>query len=777
MAEGSGLAGEPPARGRAALHTATLLPTDTSVRYATLVCLAVATTSVIYLRFWLDRFDMASRYQQCTSDLVSLSLWRPEGDGASLVWAWQFGQAKACLRPYALSALSLALLGMAALIALAAAHYVLHPRWRIRRRRLVALGPAGPAELTSFLDTLVTTAGLARPPRFWIAVNRPRAQAVAFGTGRRNHIQLNDGLIGLFYDPARRAQFAAVVLHELAHVRNRDIGYTYATIAVWRAFIVVGLLPYLALRVLPTLLGRPRGWTLAPMSLQGFQPQAAFSMAALAALVFLTYYSILRARETQADLTAAALGDPAALEQHLRHGPNLGWTLLRRHPQPHSRRSALASPLQQRWGQLSLVFFAGVAVASLQHNFNSLLMPAYLALSQEGQDFASEAPIVALVSGANLLGALLLAGLACTLTWRARLVDPHARQSLRRLVGWAAAATAGLLLGEPLALFHAGGGSWGLITTAGDRPVLAAVVATASLALLMVLLFGWAHEAAAVWVPVIRKSLHRVFLTATAAGALGFVGPYLAWMGFRGSPFALSLYDWRPSLPQWESPWRPPLERLVFTEYFPIFLLSLLPAIRLLLVVPLLFVLAGALRGSPPVRPKWLQGTDLTLPTRDRLRLRRAVLPGLAGALVCLVVACALGWLVWERGGPREMANLTAVGGYLLFACTALAVAAAAIVAFWVASRERTATGTLAALAALVTCTAMAALALIPTVVALCGPAESPDCAARYWRPLMDMSFGVTNLLAVPRTLVTAVIAAAIVMTVRHFIQRSRRST
>ena len=219
------------------------------------------------------------------------------------MWNFQFAQAKACLRPYAVSALSVALLGMAALVVVAWAHYVLHPRWRIARRRLVALGPHRPTELMSFLDGLVAAAGLARPPRFWIALNRSKAQAVAFGTGRSHHIQLNAGLLGLFYDEPKRDQFAAVVLHELAHVRNRDIGYTYATIAVWRAFLIIAVLPFLALRVLPTVIGQPGGWAVAPMALKAFQPQGAWSMAALAALVFLTYYSILRARETQADIT------------------------------------------------------------------------------------------------------------------------------------------------------------------------------------------------------------------------------------------------------------------------------------------------------------------------------------------------------------------------------------------------------------------------------------------------------------------------------------------
>ena len=776
MAEGLSLAGPPQGRRRAAFHTAALLPTDTSVRYATLLSLAIATTSVIYLRFFLDRFDMASRYQQCTSQLVRLSLWRPQS-GSGQLWNFQFGQAKACLRPYAVSALSTALLGVAALVLLAWAHYVLHPRWRIARRRLVALGPHGPAELMSFLDGLVTAAGLTRPPKFWIALHRSKAQAVAFGTSRSNHIQLNASLLGLFYDESKRDRFAAVVLHELAHVRNRDIGYTYATIAVWRAFLIVSVLPFLALRVLPTVIGQPGGWAIAPMTLKAFQPQAAWSMAALAILVFLTYYSVLRTRETQADITAAAIGGPDALDQHLQHGRSGGWTLLQRHPQPHSRRSTLASPLQQRWGQLSMVFFAGIAIASLQHNLNGLLMPAYLVLSKGRAADAADAPVVALVSSINLLGAALIVTLACTLTWRARLLNPQARLPARRLIGWSAAATLGLLLGEPLALFHAGGGSWGFLTIAGDRALPAAAVATGSLILLLTLVFGWAHEAAVVWLPVVRSGMRRVFLAATLAGALGFAVPYIAWMGFRGSPFSLLLYDWRPALGPWELSWHPPLERLVFSEYFPVFVMSLLPGSRLLLVVPLFFVLAGALRRSPEDRPKWLLATDLVLPRRGRLRVRRAVLAGLGGAAVCLLAGIALALLVWDSGGRQLDDDIPGAGTYLLFACTALAIAAAMVVAGYVVWTERVAAATLALGAALVTTMTMAVLSVFPTAIAMCGPDDAAFCVGHYWRQLSAMSLAVPNMLAVPRTLVATCLAITIVMTVRHIVTVSRRST
>jgi hypothetical protein len=108
---------------------------------------------------------------------------------------------------------------------------------------------------------------------------------------------------------------------------------------------------------------------------------------------------------------------------------------------------------------------------------------------------------------------------------------------------------------------------------------------------------------------------------------------------------------------------------------------------------------------------------------------------------------------------------------------TALAVAAAAAVAGYVAWTERVAAGTLALGAALVTTMTMALLSVVPTAIAMCGPDSAAFCVGHYWRQLSAMSLAVPNLLAVPRTLVAAGLAVTIVMTVRHIVQIFRRST
>jgi Zn-dependent protease with chaperone function len=65
--------------------------------------------------------------------------------------------------------------------------------------------------------------------------------ATAFGRLGRYYVSLTGGLVATFYTD--RPAFRAVVLHELAHLRNADVNMTCFTVALWRAFVVVAILP------------------------------------------------------------------------------------------------------------------------------------------------------------------------------------------------------------------------------------------------------------------------------------------------------------------------------------------------------------------------------------------------------------------------------------------------------------------------------------------------------------------------------------------------------
>ncbi|MFE9751038.1 hypothetical protein ACFYOT_39550 [Saccharothrix saharensis] len=76
-------------------------------------------------------------------------------------------------------------------------------------------------DLIAALDNLVTTAGLPTAPAFVVDPTAASTGAVVFGWNRNPVVSRYGGL--LVRRAADPAGFHVVVLHELAHIRNRDI--------------------------------------------------------------------------------------------------------------------------------------------------------------------------------------------------------------------------------------------------------------------------------------------------------------------------------------------------------------------------------------------------------------------------------------------------------------------------------------------------------------------------------------------------------------------------
>ncbi|MBF6468410.1 M48 family metalloprotease [Nocardia beijingensis] len=134
----------------------------------------------------------------------------------------------------------------AAVLIVALINYRIGPLWA----RRTAFG-AVPAPMRATLDALVEIAGLAsRPPNFVVAVFDRSKDAVTIRRARRPTICLGAGLVkeGLVRSRQSRQErgrdtFRAVVLHELAHVHNRDIMIGYGARALWLTFVLGVVLP------------------------------------------------------------------------------------------------------------------------------------------------------------------------------------------------------------------------------------------------------------------------------------------------------------------------------------------------------------------------------------------------------------------------------------------------------------------------------------------------------------------------------------------------------
>lgn len=196
-------------------------------------------------------------------------------------------------------------------LVLAVLVYLLQPVWKRRFTRAVwAAESRFPSGLAAELRGLAEASGLepGRRLSYVVDATSSRANAVVFGRPGRYTMVLEGGM----YTQLRQnpAAFRATVLHEFAHIRNRDVDIAYLTLAVWRVFLVAVLIPFVAVNIwwlvqavmssggpLDTLSGT---WLdlLRGLVLAGF----------IVCFMYLAMADTLRTREICADLKAVDLG-------------------------------------------------------------------------------------------------------------------------------------------------------------------------------------------------------------------------------------------------------------------------------------------------------------------------------------------------------------------------------------------------------------------------------------------------------------------------------------
>jgi Zn-dependent protease with chaperone function len=313
------------------------VPAGTTVRFALLVTLALAAAASIYALIMPPGFARtAQAFDQCQ---VNAGIY-PRALGPINIWVGSEQQARLgsygqCLAERIPERMWWMLAGLAALLVVAALLYYVQPYWRIRRSRLVGLDPVDAGEVLAYLRDLAVQAGLRRTPTFLADPVNRRASGLAFGRGREPYVSLDAGLLTLFRTDPKA--FRATVLHELAHLRNRDVAVTYLTMAVWRAFLLVALLPWVLLLAL--LSGGFAGET-------GFLLESAGRISITVVIVYLTRNAVLRSRERYADARVSTWLQSTSPEECLPGLPaSRGWrwvSWFRTHPDPAGRAAALA---------------------------------------------------------------------------------------------------------------------------------------------------------------------------------------------------------------------------------------------------------------------------------------------------------------------------------------------------------------------------------------------------------------------------------------------------
>ncbi|WP_018349805.1 M48 family metalloprotease [Longispora albida] len=390
----------------------------------------------------------------------------------------------------------LTLAATVAVAACAVAVYYRLPRWKATRARFVPLARiTDGGQLSREVDELVKLSGLPVVPEFVVDPAAAGVGALVFGTGKQPVVCLNAGL--LVTRAAHPGRFRAIVLHELAHVHNGDVGITYATVALWRVLIACVLVPELLVIAAGWATGGvvPVRWLIAHLL--------------LVPLVYLTRADILRARELYADRTAARLGrlrpgallpgTSAARPPHRLAGLAEVW---RTHPSWRMRARSLVEP-----DALFAVSGARLLVTGLT---------AGMATTQLAAPFEASGPWVRMAQ--YLLIAGLVAGIGGVALWRSTV---HAVLTGRRVPsGW----VAGIWLGSGVA---AGQAAHGLDIS---RLRISQVCALAFLVVVTGLLMAWTTQFAELRVRTYRgESLNTAMAGGLVPPALALAFVLLWW--------------------------------------------------------------------------------------------------------------------------------------------------------------------------------------------------------------------------------------------------------
>lgn len=639
------------------------IPSGTTALFSLLVATVLATNSVVFVNFWFlvpgHSTRMSAALQDCFgrelatgSRIETLAdLYRTDD------MLHRFAE---CMAPVYRDQVSWAGYGTLVLFGLAAVIYWGYPRRISRRGGLVPLDGEHSTELMTYLAGLSREAGLSRPPTFLLAPYQATGSGLAFGHIARRYVQLNAGLVVWF--TTDRPKFRAVVLHELAHLRNRDVDTTYLTKSIWWAFVVVAMAPWVVIFAAPLVLSPGD-------NLGGLLPTLA--LVVLTAVVVLTRNAILRVRETYADARAARCEGPDGVlpEVVAKLTPPTGprWlTRIGTHPHRDDRLKAIRSPdilLRPRIWEL---FVVGMAGGMILRNLQFVLLqslPAYTGLI---------VLVAGLVCVPGLIGPLVAA------VWRGAVVAPQHRLPRRAVLLLPTVLMAGFLLGEHLAFLSVlvRWSSGARLATGG---ALGATVAVVPLLVAGILLAAWTAAVAHSVLNSSGRGRRAALPLVVVSGVGAFAGWFTVLIGLPDATmlqFLLPLnevvwYDLRlPGIPDWGTA----LAHLVTTKLMLVHLVSTspltLPGMALLWLVPI--ILAARYRLG--------RGDGTAGGTPPPYRVSTALTAGLIGAGAYVLTAVTI--LVLARAGLP--ADVRRSDGFLVathYSLVALAVVVQAVVA------------------------------------------------------------------------------------------------
>jgi Zn-dependent protease with chaperone function len=205
-------------------------PSDTDFRFVLLIATVVG-VSMVYYQLIILGIPFISRGWQDTQDACMNRVFGQQiEDFGSALDLTLVNRYLDCTRPVQAEKAAWVGGGVLLLLATATILYWIFPIWKMRYDHLAPLSAEDAPEVITYLAELCQEVALSRPPTFlWNPLSTANS-GVAFGRRGRYYVALSGGLISQFYTD--RPAFRAMLLHELAHLKNTDVDKAYFALAV-----------------------------------------------------------------------------------------------------------------------------------------------------------------------------------------------------------------------------------------------------------------------------------------------------------------------------------------------------------------------------------------------------------------------------------------------------------------------------------------------------------------------------------------------------------------
>ena len=505
-------------------------PSDTTSRFILLLLFAIAASVLIWSSMAMLGLSLQAGFASCSPDMAAtVNTLRDQlgiamehlQQGTAIPQAPTVDVAQ-CYRPLNRRILPAMAIGAGLLASFTLGIWWLHPRWLASRMKLSRLEDDDAPELVAALARICSEAGLRRPPEFYWNPLGMAPRALAYGRAGRYRLALT-GAMAMRYstDPPG---FRAVILHELAHIVNRDIDKTWLAVGAWWALVASALVPRVALQF-----WIPFRWIDVAATL--------VQVAAIAGLVFVTRNAMLRARELYADARASVwISDSDAMAAALSAlRPVRGVRrLLSPHPDPAHRLRLLEAtdPLFRAgfWDLLGVgaaTSLGAAIIGIVGANVGNVALPG------AGWAFLLQfaLPVLVITPLASVAAGIII--------WRASFASLVRGTQPRAALRGGVAAGLGTVLGTMVA--QAGGlPVWVAAGGPSTPPVMAAGMAMWATILFLSPIMGliWVEAAAKTWIPIGLRRTHRGASLKAAVGLnCAFTVPWFALAG----PFLLAL--------------------------------------------------------------------------------------------------------------------------------------------------------------------------------------------------------------------------------------------